>query len=442
VSLSIQILLPKNNSIETKYVFHCLLNEFLGYDYEIETTENVFDFILKVGDKKLVVKNHFFQSSNDSLYELDRIPKKIEEGTIKVDSVKYPVITLFGENNVTVETDDIVIHSDLIASTFYMLTRWEEFVIQERDTHNRFDVKHSLAYKFNFLNRPIVNEYVDLLEALLLSIGYKGSRKIRKYKVVPTHDVDTPYLWTSANKVVRSFAHSILKKPSWYEFSHKIQCLVKGKDPFDTHDYFMNLSEANGVKSNFFFLCGGLTKYDNRYDINSPRILNLLKHIQKRGHNIGIHPTYDSYNDPIMLANEIESLKLASGQEIKTGRHHYLRFSMPQTWRHWEQNEMDWDSTLSYAGEAGFRCGVCYSYPVFDIENRKQLHLKEKPLIVMEASIVQYEKLTPDQCLERVSKLKNQVKKHNGEFVFLWHNSSFAMDLWRGYEVVLESMYN
>jgi len=435
----IQVTVPTKNYNETKYVFHCLLTEFLGYEYEIVSKSDVDDFVLQVGSKKIVIANHYF--SNDKLYTKETIPKSVQDSPIEIDILSYPLVSLFGDNQIEITDQLIHINSDIIASTFFMLTRWEEYVIEVRDAHDRFDVKSALANKFNFLNRPIVNEYVDVLQALLSNIGYKGNRKNRRYEVVPTHDVDTPYMWNSTKSVLRSLAHSTLKKPSWYEFSNKVKCLVKNKDPFDTHDYFMDLSDAAGVKSNFFFLCGGSTKYDNRYDINSPRIKKLLKHIQSRGHCIGIHPTYDSYNNLDMLSSEIRSLKLASSQEVNIGRHHYLRFSIPDTWRIWEANEMKWDSTLSYAGKSGFRCGVCYSYPVYDIVNRKQLRLREKPLIAMEVSIVQYENLSPSECKGRLEQLKNEVRKHNGEFVFLWHNSSFATDQWKDYDSVLKFMY-
>jgi len=74
----------------------------------------------------------------------------------------------------------------------------------------------------------------------------------------------------------------------------------------------------------------------------------------------------------------------------------------------------------------GFRCGVCYEYSVFDILNRKRLNLKEKPLIVMEGSFVTYQpNTTPKEMENKIKNLISEVKKYNGEFVYLWHNSSF-----------------
>ena len=86
-------------------------------------------------------------------------------------------------------------------------------------------------------------------------------------------------------------------------------------------------------------------------------------------------------------------------------------------------------------GVEGFRCGICYEYSVFNILTRKKLKLKEKPLIVMEGSFTTYQSnIQPEEMEEKIKLLIEQVKKYNGEFVFLWHNSSFNTPLWKKYQ--------
>ena len=96
---------------------------------------------------------------------------------------------------------------------------------------------------------------------------------------------------------------------------------------------------------------------------------------------------------------------------------------------------------MGYPDEAGFRSGVCYTYPLYDIYNRKQLNLLEKPLIVMDATLLRYEKLQIEQALSRVENLQKEVHRYQGEFVFLWHNSSFNSQEWIGFDEVYKSMY-
>ena len=96
---------------------------------------------------------------------------------------------------------------------------------------------------------------------------------------------------------------------------------------------------------------------------------------------------------------------------------------------------------MTYARAAGFRCGICYPYPVFHILERKRLPLFEKPTIVMEASLLGYQQLSIDQAVAIIKRLKVQVKKYQGDFIFLWHNSSFFTPQYAGFEEVLYCLY-
>ena len=168
---------------------------------------------------------------------------------------------------------------------------------------------------------------------------------------------------------------------------------------------------------------------------------NLIRKIKSRGHHIGIHPTYGAYNNFEQFKNEKKELERNLNTSIAFGREHYLRFEVPTTWQIWEDNNMKWDSTLSYADKEGFRCGVCYEYSVFNILTREKLKLKEKPLIVMEGSFATYQPhIKPKDMEKKIKRLISEVKKYNGEFVFLWHNSSFNTSLWKRYNDVYKNI--
>ena len=125
---------------------------------------------------------------------------------------------------------------------------------------------------------------------------------------------------------------------------------------------------------------------------------------------------------------------------IKQEDNIFLSFEVPTTWQIWEDNNMKWDSTLTYPEKEGFRCGTCYGYSVFNILTRKKLKLKEMPLTVMEVSMVGYQNLTPEIMWKRIVKLINKVKKYNGKFILLWHNSNFNSNFWVKYKIIYEEI--
>ena len=115
---------------------------------------------------------------------------------------------------------------------------------------------------------------------------------------------------------------------------------------------------------------------------------------------------------------------------------------MPYTWQIWEDNNMKYDSTLCYADNAGFRCGTCYEFSVFNILKRKKLELKEMPLIIMDATLVNYQGLSPLQSLTKITSILDRVKRYSGQFVILWHNSNLNCKPWMEYQKIYKNLLN
>lgn len=442
MSNRITITIPSVNVPEVKYVFNCLMFEFLGLDYDIIVSNEVCDFSISCNSRQLEISNVFFREDDvTNLYSKMNIPTQVHLSDIAIGDINFPQVTLFGNPTLTESEKEYRWENDIVAATFFMLTRWEESVVLERDEHNRFMAKDSLAYKNDFLQRAIVNEYVEILYQILVSFGINQVRRQRRYNTVPTHDVDQPYLWASTIGKVKSMAASLLLRRNKEEIKRRSQSAAKGVDPFDTFDRLLDMADAINVKAHFFFMSGGDSEFDNYYQLGESTLVTLIDKIKERKHFIGIHPSYNSYCNLEMISSEIETLKTVADVEVTSSRQHFLRFDVNSTWSNLDKVNITCDSTMCYADAAGFRSGVCYEYPVFDLKQRKQLALIEKPLIVMDTTLQKYEKLAPLLALERVATLQKEVKRYEGDFVFLWHNSSFNSQEWIRYECVYESMY-
>lgn len=437
----LKINIPNNFLPERKYIISIIFGEFLGLEYEINSNNKTKDYeIILEGSKKIIIKDSFFSNFEDSLDYLDKknIPEKIRflknQFIIEKD---VPVI--FGDDEFKVKEDEIVCGIDIFASSFFMLTRWEEYANKTRDLHNRFPATASLAYKYDFLNRPIVNEYVEMLWNMLKYLGCNKKRKEKKYELILTHDVDNIFKWNNFRLFVRNIAGDIIKRKNVPLALENVRQYC-WKNPYDTFDYLMDLSEKRDVRSNFFFMSGGTSQFDNNYSINQPFVKKIREKIKNRGHLIGFHPSYSAYNDQRQWEKEYSALSREISQKVKIGRQHYLRFEVPTTWQIWEDNNMKWDSSLTYPEKEGFRCGTCYEYSVFNILTRKKLKLKEMPLEVMEGSLVNYQNLSPEKAEKKIIKLIDRVKKYNGSFVLLWHNSSFNSEFWARYQGIYEKI--
>ncbi|MFX0132668.1 MAG: polysaccharide deacetylase family protein [Candidatus Hodarchaeota archaeon] len=438
----ITISIPHNFLPERIYIIDLFFNEFLGVNYRI-IPKNIRNYELSLqNSKKLIINDCFFSNYGDHFeyLKIENIPSKVKylKNTFLVED-NIPVI--FGTDEMIISTKEIKCGIDIFASSFFMLSRWEEYVDKTRDAHNRFPVHASLAYKNAFLDRPIVNEYLEMLWNMLINLGYEGNRKTRSFKFIITHDIDLPLMWISPKLFIRNFAADLIKRHTILGAAKTMRSYILSKvglenDPFDTFDLLMDLSEDNGAQSNFNLMSEGNSIYKKNYTLDDIFIRKLIKKILKRGHKIGFHPSYETYNNRELWSIEYKKLSSIIPEEIKTGRQHFLRFEVPITWQIWNDNRMTYDSTLNYPEKEGFRCGICYEYSIFNILSRKKLELKESPLIIMDQNFIAYQIVTSDVMLQKLQILMSKIKKYKGNFVILWHNSSFNVNPWIEYHKV------
>jgi len=164
-------------------------------------------------------------------------------------------------------------------------------------------------------------------------------------------------------------------------------------------------------------------------------LLSVMRRISARGHEIGLHPSYKTFQEPELLRQEANRLRKICDEEgieqsLWGGRMHYLRWEQPTTLRAWADAGMNYDSTMGYADRPGFRCGTCFEYPAFDPVTMESLDLRVRPLIAMDATILspQYLGLEKIEAIEKIKYLKYLCEELGGQFVLLWHNSQFLFE--------------
>ena len=349
-------------------------------------------------------------------------------------SSKLPVLFWgHGKKKIYVKRQNNVLttNADFIASAFFMLTRYEEIIANDVDEYGRFPFKESLAYKAGFYHRPIVNEYAELLWDWIVALVPQARRKKKAYQIRVTHDVDQVRKYGSIPREFRIGASLAIKhqKP-WTAITHLTGMMRTKlgycKDPYDSYDELMDISEQLGGTSCFYFMAEETGGSDKRYEVTRMDVVNVIENILKRGHNIGLHPGIGSYLCLEKLDRQKEKLDKVLGYRDYGGRQHYLQWKAPDTWRLYEQVGLTYDSSVGYAEMPGFRCGICMPFYVFDAIAGKQLNLREIPLITMDTSLYSQKYNNADDFETKDNLLrciKENIKKVSGNYCFLFHNT-------------------
>jgi hypothetical protein len=407
---------PAAYSAERTYALDVLLGELLGLTVTAKTDERVDTEIRLAGDDRAVVlRDGLFATRDADWLTAASLPKGPRP---RLDGL--PVI--YGE--------PVPGGIDLLGSAFFLLTRYEEAVLDARDEHGRFPTSASLAAREGFLERPLVHEYADMLWNALEAQWPSLERPSRVSEVLPTHDVDWPLTADrTVGTTVRRAAGDTLRRAPGVALRRLRHHATRqpAHDPNNTFDWIMDASERRGLRSAFYFIAGRADPRDGDYSLDDPWIRGLLRRIHERGHEIGLHPSYTTFDDAERTRAEYGILRRVCAEEgIEQqrwgGRQHFLRWRNPDTWRNWEAAGLDYDSTLGFPDAVGFRAGICTEYPVFDLRARRRLALRERPLIVMDVGLERLG-LDSETAAERLAALRETCRRHAGQYTLLWHNS-------------------
>src|SRR6266849_5518648 len=323
---------------------------------------------------------------------------------------------------------------DIFGGAFFFLARLEEVISNRLDAYGRFPASEALSLRYSILHRPVVDEYVEVLWACLQALWPGLRRRPRGFRQHLTHDVDhlrfslPRALVTDVRRRKLDLALSDLRL--WMAIRRGAKA-----DPCDTYDLIMDISERAGVASAFYFITKWTNPaYDLSYVFNQRRTRELLRRISTRGHEIGLHGSYNAFSSGRQIAKEFGALRQASravgARQLRWGcRQHYLRWRTPDTFQHCEDAGLDYDTTLGYADDVGFRCGTSHEFAVFNVKTRNSLRLKERPLIAMDCTVLDPEFLNQgitSTAFDRFKSLKDTCRHYDGNFTLLWHNDRLA----------------
>lgn len=455
-------------SQERRYILDLVLGEWLGLEYRFEPSESSVLSIQLIGDTRqteLILPDVLFATQPEdwlterSMPELPLVRLSTSaagRGNVTLasdDSVPMSVPVLYGRprSGCAIEAVDTgaTLAVDIFGSVFFCVTRYEELVRGERDRHGRFPATSSIAAREGFTDRPLVDEYVGLLWSTIERLWPTLTRKPSEFRLQLTHDVDHP--WATLGKSFATVTHAaggdLVRRRDLRLATRRVGSYVAsfagrvGQDPFNTFDFIMRTSERHGLQSTFYFIAGRTSgtprsawyadDIDGTYRLTDPPVVRLLRQIHERGHSIGLHASYGTFQSAEDTHAQFASLRdtcrrTGIDQETWGVRQHYLRFSNPGTWRNHESAGLDYDSSVGFAERLGFRAGTCREYPVFDVPAGRRLALRERPLVVMDTTLFDDPTIALDEAASRILAIADACRRQRGDAVLLVHNSSLA----------------
>ena len=317
---------------------------------------------------------------------------------------------------------------DLFAASFYLLTLYEEYFPKQLDEHGRFDHHESLAFRNGFLEIPLIDRWAYLLKEELTKKYPDAIFKKREYNFISTFDIDQPYKYLKKG-LLRSMGGMMrdLLNRRFKNIAARFAALLRLQpDPYMEAIRWIDRTHKEAGKSYFLFaLMKDRGKYGRKTFYPLTDYYRFLRQLDSV--TIGLHPSYDTYYNPVQLVKEKNRLEKALRKTgITTTRQHFLRMYVPETFRNLEEAGFSEDFTLAFARVPGFRSGTAIPYFFYDIENDTVGKLLLHPTVMMDTCLISHLGLNPEKALDKIKRLIDECKQSGGDFLSLWHNSNLT----------------
>jgi hypothetical protein len=330
---------------------------------------------------------------------------------------------------------------DVFAAAFYLLSRYEEYLPHQLDEYGRFAHTNALAFREGFLDQPLVNCW---LQALKNALSQKFSELLfrqKSFKCILSYDIDIAYSYLHKGfvRTVGGFARSIVKG-EWRSVKDRWNVLWgTQKDPYDCFEWLDSMHLYCRSKPYYFFLVAQKqVGYDKNTSTSKKAYRELIEYYAST-YKTGLHPSWQSGDDIGLLMEEREWLETVADTPIIRSRQHYIRLSIPDTYRRLMQVGIQKDFSMGYGSTNGFRASVCSSFRWFDLENNTATPLLIYPFCFMDANSYFEQKDAPQQAYAELVRYYEQVRRLNGMMISVWHNSILGTDpMFKGWRELFE----
>ncbi|MCK5847500.1 MAG: polysaccharide deacetylase family protein [Bacteroidales bacterium] len=320
-----------------------------------------------------------------------------------------------------------IINFDVFAASFFLITRYEEYLPFMKDIYGRFPANNSVAYEHGFLQKPLIDIWAQDI-AKKLKLEFEDLEfNLPEYKFIPSIDIDAAFAMKhkGALRTIGGYIKGI-RDGNIEEITQRTNVILgKEKDPFDTFDFLFDIHQKHGLKPLFFILFAAYGTNDKNTPTYNKKFRNLVAYIADNS-DVGIHPSYTSNSINGKLKKEIYNLSNVIHNEITKSRQHFLVLHMPITYRNLINLNITDDYSMGYAHEIGFRASTSRSFLFYDLEMEYTTSLWIHPFAAMEGTLRDYQSLNVEQAYSSFCSIIDEIKAVNGTYISLWHNESVS----------------
>ena len=360
------------------YVFRHFFQYRLGQ--EVSFTSDVSAFVAHSGPKMsygdVPLGNEFFIAANGLL---------AEQG---VNSVDISVFQWEGMPAFFATSAKSQLPFDFFAASFYLMSRYEEYMPYVPDDLGRFKVEQSLAHNHNFLDLPLIDMWFERFVAAWTDFFELPpfTQQVSTTELV----VEIPQLYAYKYKTLfRSFFEGL------YDFGRlrfaktfdRLMVILRFReDPLIGLIEQMEAFRSTAVSFRFFALYAALGIHDKSLSVFSKKHQQELKSLSDYAPTAPL-ASFESTQKSQKLVQDITRFSGLIHRPIKAIRQHKLVLRFPDTYRTYASLGIKHDYSMQYPDVPGFRASTAHPFRFYDLGEEQQTPLTIHPICLSESHI-------------------------------------------------------
>jgi hypothetical protein len=408
------LLFAQQVSPRISYVFKHICTRVLGV--EVTFTSSIDVFIGHQGPKAsygtMSLGNELFFQSQGIL---------LEHG---VESQEITVKPWEETKGFFAVSDQSALPFDIFAASFYLLSRYEEYLPHVKDSLGRYPSKESLAYKNQFLQTPIIDVWALKLKAVFIAAFPDMAFEKKENENHLFIQAEEPYKYKTKGFLRALFSYSVdLFGGRFRELFNRTR-VISGmrRDPYDRFKYLITASKNANYKLSFFFLLGDAREYLNGVTTYKNKFRQVIKYVADYT-EVGLVISAKAQKDVAMLKNEKRQLEDIILQDVRRAYNADQVVDLPHSYRELVEMEIGQDFTMCYANKPGFRAGTCTPFLFYDLDFEIKTPLIIAPVAGITSSFDNYEQ---ENIKNIILHLKREVKQVDGHFILGLSNTCFG----------------
>lgn len=396
------------------YIFKHICTNMLGIS--IRFTSKIEEFIAHDGMKlsygKQALGNELFIQNTGLL---------MEQGLSEVEIKVQPWGESFCFFPATEKSD---LPFDIFAASFYLLSRYEEYLPHVKDEYGRFPASESLAEQEGFLQKPVVDVWAYKFREVLQQRFPDLNEKDRSFSVQTIIAVEHAFSYRNKG-FVRSLIGMLmdLLKLQFTKVLDRIQVLLRlKKDPFNIFEDLILLIKQHHIKLMFLFQLSDFTVHDRNINPNRLPHRSVIKYVADYT-KVGLLLGYYALRNIKTLRKEKLRLEEIVHSPLQAVLNSKYNLSLPEHYNNLTELEIPDDYSMGYPEKHGFRAGTCTPFLFYDINTEVTTPLKIHPY-VLNSNVLEEE--STGKMKSEVAKMLQAVKVVEGNFNAIFKNQDFS----------------